>query len=203
MPFLSQLVLFFVRELRDKIACLFYRVALRVHEQPLRIASKLIGADLVMEQGKAFFLEDLSVGQSFSAGPIGVTEEAIIAFAKQFDPQPFHTDPQAAKNTFFQGLAASGWHTAAMTMRLLNEGALPFGAGAIGLGGEISWPRPVRAGDELRAESEILDIKPSRSKPNQAIVTVKTTTTNQKGETVQILTSKIIAFSRASLAGAV
>lgn len=148
------------------------------------------------EPEKSLFLEDLRVGQRFRAGPETVTEAAIIAFAKEFDPQPFHTDPGAAKSTFFQGLAASGWHTAAITMRLLTKGALPFVNGVIGLGGEISWPRPVRSGDRLSAESEIIEITPSRSKPNQAIVTVRTTTSNQKGEAVQILTSKVIAFSR-------
>jgi acyl dehydratase len=147
--------------------------------------------------GKAtHFLEDLSVGQRFSAGPHVVTDEAIRAFAAEFDPQVFHLDPEAAQKTVFRGLAASGWHTAAITMSLLVKGGAPSGDGIVGLGGEISWPRPVRPGDTLRVESEITDITPSRSKPHQAIVTLRTHTINQAGEIVQTLTSKIIAHRR-------
>lgn len=142
------------------------------------------------------FLEDLAVGQRFAAGPLTVTEEAIRAFAAEFDPQVFHLDPEAAKATVFKGLAASGWHTAAVTMRLLTGGGLPVGNGVIGLGGEISWPRPVRPGDALRVESEIIEITPSRSKPGQAILTVRTLTFNQANEIVQTLTTKIIAYRR-------
>lgn len=147
-------------------------------------------------------LEDLAVGMTFTAGPHHVTEEAIIAFAREFDPQPFHTDPEAAKSTFFNGLAGSGWHTAAITMKLLVAGAATFDGGAIGLGGEISWPRPMRPGDALTVTSEIIDITPSRSKPNQAIVTMRTTTENQVSQPVQILTTKTIVFKRGHAPGA-
>jgi len=147
------------------------------------------------------FLEDIFAGMKFFAGPYLLTEEAIIGFAKQFDPQPFHTDPKAAKATFFQGLAASGWHTVAITMRLLTEGGMPFGGGSIGLGAEVSWLKPVRPGDELSVETEILDITPSRSKPHQAIVTVRTATRNQKDEIVQVLTSKVLSFNRGHVPG--
>lgn len=146
-------------------------------------------------------LEDLSVGQSFSAGPIEISEEAIMAFASQFDPQDFHLDPEAAKSTFFKGLAASGWHTAAITMRLQVAGAMPLAGGAIGLGGEISWPRPTRPGDLLTATTEIVEITPSRSKPHQAIVTMRTTTANQRDEAVQIFTCKVLAFARGHVPG--
>jgi acyl dehydratase len=142
------------------------------------------------------YLEDIHVGQRFAAGPVVVSAAAIKSFAAEFDPQPFHLDEAAAKTTLFKGLAASGWHTAVLTMRMLTEGGLPIATGVIGVGGEIAWPRPVRPGDELRVESEVLEITPSRSKPGQAVVKVRTTTTNQNGEAVQILTAKLFAFAR-------
>jgi acyl dehydratase len=147
------------------------------------------------------YLEDISPGMTFSGGPVTLTEEAIIAFAKEFDPQPFHTDAEAAKTTVFKGLAASGWHTACATMRLLVEGAMPFVGGSVGFGVEISWPRPVRPGDALSVEAEILEITPSSSKPHQAIITLRTTTTNQSGETVQVMTSKNLIFKRGHAPG--
>jgi acyl dehydratase len=148
-----------------------------------------------------FYLEDLVTGMTFSGGRAKLSEASIIAFAKEFDPQPFHTDPEAAKKTIFKGLAASGWHTVALTMRQLAEGGLPLAGGAIGFGAEVSWPRPVRPGDELTVESEIIEITPSRSKPNQATITVRTTTKNQDGVTVQVLTSKNLAFKRGHVPG--
>src|ERR1700724_2132327 len=144
----------------------------------------------------ALFLDDLYVGQRFAAGPISVTAPEIVRFAREFDPQPFHLDGEAAKATLFQGLAASGWHTAALTMRMLTDGGIPIATGVVGVGGEIAWPKPVRPGDTLRVETEVLAIAPSRSKPNQAIVTTRSTTTNQHGETVQVLTAKLVAFAR-------
>jgi acyl dehydratase len=142
------------------------------------------------------YLEDLRVGQRFTSGAYLMEESAIKAFAAAFDPQPFHLDEAAGRATIFGGLAASGWHTAAATMRLLVTCGLPFATGLIGLGGEISWPRPTRPGDTLRVESEILAILPSRSKPNQAIVTVRSITLNQNAEEVQVLTSKILVYRR-------
>jgi acyl dehydratase len=142
------------------------------------------------------YLDDLRVGQRFTSGTYPMEESAIKAFAAAFDPQPFHLDETAARGTIFGGLAASGWHTAAATMRLLVTGGLPFATGLIGLGGEISWPRPTRPGDMLRVESEILAILPSRSKPNQAIVTVRSITLNQNEEEVQLLTSKLLMYKR-------
>jgi acyl dehydratase len=142
------------------------------------------------------YLEDLHVGRRFVAGPVSVTAAEIKSFAAAFDPQPFHMDEAAAEKTLFHGLAASGWHTAALTMRMLTAGGMPIATGVIGVGGEIEWPRPVRVGDELRVETEVLAIKPSRSKPNQAIVTMRSTTINQNGEAVQILTARLVAFSR-------
>ncbi len=142
------------------------------------------------------YLEDLHVGQKFTSGTYRMDEARIKSFATEFDPQPFHLDAAAAGQSVFQGLSASGWHTAAATMRLMVTGGVPFAGGLVGLGGEIAWPRPTRPGDTLRVESEILAIVPSRSKPNQAIVTVRTVTLNQDGEPVQVLTSKILLFKR-------
>jgi acyl dehydratase len=143
------------------------------------------------------YLEDLHVGQRFSSGTYRMEVSAIKAFAAEFDPQPFHLDEAAAQASVFGGLAASGWHTAAVAMRLLVD-SLPFAHGIIGVGGEIAWPRPTRPGDTLRVESEILEIVPSRSKPNQAFVTVKNTTVNQNGEPVYVFTVKLLSFKRAA-----
>ena len=150
------------------------------------------------ENWNMLYLEDLHVGQRFaSQGEYKVDEERVKSFAAEFDPQPFHMDDAAAQTSVFRGLAASGWHTAAITMKLLVTGGLPFASGIIGLGGEISWPRPTRPGDVLRVESEIVELVPSRSKPNQGIVKVRNTTLNQKGEPVQVFTASILAYRRA------
>ena len=125
-----------------------------------------------------------------------MTAEAIKAFAAEFDPQPFHTGEATAEASFFGGLVASGWHTAAITMRLLVDGALPLAGGAIGAGGEIGWPQATRPGDLLTAESTIEAITPSRSRPDRGMLTVRTETRNQRGEVVQVLVSKVLAFRR-------
>lgn len=144
------------------------------------------------------YLDDLQVGQRFTSGDYEMTEERIKAFAAEFDPQPFHLDEAAAEASIFGGLAASGWHTAAVAMRLMVTGGLPLANGLVGLGGEIAWPRPTRPGDILRVESEIVEIRPSRSKPNQGVVSVRNTMRNQYGEEVQIFTAKILVFKRAN-----
>lgn len=144
------------------------------------------------------YLDDMKVGMQFRSGTYEMTTERIKAFAAEFDPQPFHLDEAAAVSSIFKGLAASGWHTAAVAMRLLITGGLPFASGAVGLGGEIEWPRPTRPGDILHVESEIVELIPSRSKPDQGIVRVRNTTRNQKGEAVQVFTAKIVAFKRPS-----
>ena len=148
------------------------------------------------EIAKLRYLEDLAVGQLFGSASLTVDAEQIVAFAKQFDPQPFHTDPKAAQDTFFRGLAASGWHTAALTMRLLVEGETRIAGGIIGGSGEISWPRPTRPGDTLTLESEVLEIVPSKSKPDRGMVTVRTTTYNQNREPVQVSTMKLVVPRR-------
>lgn len=145
----------------------------------------------------ALYLEDLRVGQRFGSGTHALDEAQIKAFAREFDPQPFHVDAAAARSTMFGGLVASGWHTAAITMKLLVDGGAPFAGGVIGAGAEISWPTPTRPGDVLRVESEIMDVTPSRSRPDRGIVTVRSETINQRGEIAQVLTAKLIVPRRA------
>lgn len=143
-----------------------------------------------------WYLDDLFVGQQFSHGSYLMEPERIKSFAAEFDPQPFHLDEQAGRDSVFRGLAASGWHTAAATMRLLVTGGLPLAGGLVGLGAEVSWARPTRAGDQLTVNSEILEIKPSRSKPSQGVITVRSITLNQHGEQLQVLTSRVLVFRR-------
>ena len=150
------------------------------------------------KQSAELYLEDLFVGQRFTSSTYTMDEDQIKAFAAEFDPQPFHLDRVAALATVFQGLAASGWHTAAVTMRLLVTGGLPLGNGIIGLGGDLTWPNPTRPGDTLYVESEIVEITPSRSKPNQAVVKVKSTTLNQGGNAVYVFTGKVLVLKRQS-----
>ena len=141
------------------------------------------------------YLEDLSIGQRFVSSEYVVREEEIKEFAGRFDPQPFHLDCEAAKGTFFAGLAASGWHTAAITMRLMVE-SVKIAGGMIGAGGQISWPKPTRPNDVLHVESEIVEITPSRSRPDRGMATVRSTTINQDGETVQIFDAKVVVPRR-------
>ncbi len=154
--------------------------------------------DEVIERQAALYLEDLHVGQRFTSGLYHMDESGIKAFAAEFDPQPFHLDEAAAQTSIFRGLSASGWHTAAVAMRLLVTGGLPLANGIIGLGGELAWPKPTRPGDTLRVESEILEILPSRSKPNQGVVKVRSATLNQHGEPVYVFTAKVLVFKRPS-----
>jgi len=142
------------------------------------------------------YLEDFAVGQRFISETRAVTADEIKAFAASFDPQPFHTDEAAAQDSFFRGLAASGWHTAAITMSLLVKSGMPIAGGLIGAGGEITWPRPVRPGDTLHVESEVLAVTPSRSRPERGTITVKSETRNQNGDVLQVLTSKMLVWRK-------
>ena len=142
-------------------------------------------------------LDDLAAGDVFESEPITLSAGQIVDFARQFDPQPFHLDDEAARGTFFQGLAASGWHTVALTMRLMVQ-SIPLDCGVIGAGAELAWPKAVRPGDSLRVTSTVLGITPSRSKPDRGIVEVQSVTSNQLGEVVQRLTSKLLVFRRAA-----
>lgn len=146
----------------------------------------------------SLYLDDLLSGQVFrSEAVFPVDETAIKNFARQFDPQPFHLDDEAAKETVFGGLAASGWHTSAMTMHLLVTGGPPLAGGIIGAGmDELRWPKPVRPGDRLRIESEVIEVRPSNSRPSQGLVKMRTTTLNQNGEPVQILVANLLVPRR-------
>ncbi len=143
-------------------------------------------------QSKLYF-EDFTPGRIFNSGSVVVDAAAIKAYAAQFDPQPFHLDEESAKQTFFKGLAASGWHTVSMTMRLLVDGGLPIAGGIIGAGAdEIRWPRATRPGDTLRVQSEVLEARPSKSRPDQGLIRVRMTTLNQNDEPVQIMIGNLV-----------
>jgi acyl dehydratase len=143
------------------------------------------------------YLEDFAVGQIFNTGRIRVDKDQIFAFARQFDPQPYHLDEQAARESPFRGLAASGWHTAAVTMRLLVDGEFSPAGGILGVGFDaMSWPRPVRPGDELYAKSEVLEVRPSKTRPDRGLIKVRTTTFNQNDEPVQIFTGNLLVPRR-------
>jgi acyl dehydratase len=145
---------------------------------------------------KELYLEDFAVGQRFVSETHGIDADQIKLFAQRFDPQPFHLDEVAAQASFFRGLAASGWHTASITMSLLVKSGMPIAGGLIGAGGELQWPKPVRPGDVLQVESEVLEIRPSRSRPERGMITVKSVTRNQNGEEVQVLTSRMLVWRR-------
>jgi acyl dehydratase len=147
------------------------------------------------------YLEDFAVGQKFGSAAVRVDEERIKRFAAEFDPQPFHLDEAAARVSLFGGLAASGWHTAAITMRLLVESDVKPAGGIVGAGfDEFRWPRPVRPGDELHIEAEVLEVRPSKSRPGQGMVKLRTTTLNQKNEPVQISVGNLVVPRRAASA---
>jgi acyl dehydratase len=146
-----------------------------------------------MTPSEPLFFEDLAVGQTFHSDSVTVELADIQAFARQFDPKPFHLDPEAAAGSFFGGLVASGWHTAALTMRLIVMSELKISGGSIGMGvDQIRWPRPVRPGDTLRVESEVIELRPSRSNPERGIVKIRSKALNQNGETVMEQTANLI-----------
>ena len=145
----------------------------------------------------ARYLEDFAAGQTYGSGRLTVEEDRIKTFAAEFDPQPFHLDEEAARASLFRGLAASGWHTAALTMRLLVESELEPAGGIVGAGfDELRWPLPVRPGDELRVEGEILEVRPLKSRADRGLVKVKTTTLNQHGEAVQVFIANLFVPRR-------
>jgi acyl dehydratase len=143
------------------------------------------------------YLEDMHVGDRFGSDTIEFTKESIFEFARQFDPQPFHLDVEAAERSLFKELTASGWHTAAMSMRLYVTGQFRPAGGSIGLSvDELRWPNPVRPGDTLRLETEILDVRQSRSKPDRGIIRIRNVTTNQRGEIVQTFLAFVMVRRR-------
>ena len=143
------------------------------------------------------FLEDLAVGDVMRSSTWTIDAEQIVAFASEFDPQPFHTDPDAAPETFFRGLVASGWHVAAITMRLIVE-STPLAGGVIGAGADVQWPSATRPGDTLHVVSEVIDVRPSRSKPDRGIATVRSETRTESGEVRQRSTAKLVVFRRSA-----
>jgi len=143
------------------------------------------------------YLEDFSVGQTFRSGSVNIEAAQIKAFASQYDPQPFHLDERAAAATFFGGLVASGWHTAALTMRMIVDSDMRIAGGLIGAGAEeLKWPRPVRPGDTLHIVSEVLEVRPSKSRLNQGIIKVRTQTMNQEDEPVMTFVANMIVPRR-------
>jgi acyl dehydratase len=147
------------------------------------------------------YFEDLWSGQMIHTGgnPVSVDAEAIKTFARQFDQQPFHLDEAKAANTFFRGLVASGWHTTALTMKLMVDGGVPLAGGIIGAGvDELRWPQPVKPGDRLHVMSEVLEIRPLRSRPDQGLAKVRVTTLNQNNEPVQVMTCNLVVLRRGS-----
>ncbi|WP_440465664.1 MaoC family dehydratase [Pseudomonas sp. YH-1] len=146
-------------------------------------------------RAEPLYLDDLSVGDVFISETHSLNAEQIVEFASEFDPQPFHLDAEAAEDSFFRGLAASGWHTTGITMRLLVK-SFPLASGVIGAGAEISWPQPTRPGDVLQVTSKIVNITPSRSKPDRGIIVVECITKNQEGNVLQRLVTKVLCFRR-------
>ena len=143
------------------------------------------------------YLEDLHVGDRFGSDVFAVTEQDVVAFARDFDPQPFHLDAKAAEQSVFKGLVASGWHTAAMSMKLFVTGGLRLAGGSVGLGvDELRWPRPVKPGDTLRLETEILDVRPSQSKPDRGVIRIRNVTTNQDDQVVQTFVAFVLVRRR-------
>jgi acyl dehydratase len=148
-----------------------------------------------MSQTTLYF-DDLKVGDSFTTGSYEVSAADIKRFAGEFDPQPFHLDDEAARTTMFGGLAASGWHTAAITMRLLVSGGPKLANGVLGAGAEIEWKLPARPGDVLHVESEVVELTPSRSRTDRGMLVLRSKTINQHDEVVQILSAKLIVARR-------
>lgn len=142
------------------------------------------------------YFDDLSAGQRFVSRTHQIDEAQIKAFAQKYDPQPFHLDGKAAQGTLFQGLVASGWHTAAITMRLLVDSGPPIAGGLVGAGAEISWPKPTRPGAILHVESEIIELKPSRSRPDRGIAIIRSETRNELDEIVQVLQARLVVPRR-------
>jgi acyl dehydratase len=144
------------------------------------------------------YFEGMQVGRHFNTGSIVLEEARMIEFAREFDPQPMHTDPEAAGRSIFGGLIGSGWYTAALTMRLVIGGEMkPDERGRVGLGIELlRWPTPTRPGDVLTAVTEVLEARPSASRPDRGIVKLRTLTYNQRREVMQELVANVLVPRR-------
>ncbi|HEX3380149.1 MAG TPA: MaoC family dehydratase [Paraburkholderia sp.] len=145
---------------------------------------------------ETLYFDDLKVGDTSITGTYEVSAAAITRFAAEFDPQPFHLDDKAARNTMFGGLAASGWHTAAITMRLLVSEGPKLANGVLGAGCEVEWKMPTRPGDRLHVESEVMELIPSRSRTDRGTLVLRSKTINQHGQIVQDMTAKLIVARR-------
>ena len=153
-----------------------------------------------MDQLNERYLEDFAVGQMFGSGRLRIDGERALAFAAEFDPQPFHLDEAAARRSIFGGMTASGWHTAAVTMRLLVETEFKPAGGIIGAGfDECRWTRPVRPGDELRIECEVIGVRPSRSRPQQGMIKLRITTMNQNDDPVLVQVANLVVPRQATI----
>jgi acyl dehydratase len=149
---------------------------------------------------KEVYFDDLKPGDRFESETFAVPAQAIIEFAEKFDPQKFHLNAKSAERSIFKGLVASGWHTAAITMRLFIK-RLNFAEGAIGLGvDEIRWPTAVRPDDVLRVVTEILETRLSKSRPNVGIIRLRNTTYNQRNEVAQTMTANALVPRRENAA---
>ena len=142
------------------------------------------------------YFEDIAAGQTYRSPELRIDAASITEFAARFDPQPFHLDDAAARDSLFEGLAASGWHTAALTMKLCLISDFRPAGGIIGVGGELLWPRAVRPGDALHVEIEVLETRTSRSRPRQGVVKILITTLNQHGDPVQTFTPTLFVDRR-------
>jgi acyl dehydratase len=142
------------------------------------------------------WLEDIHVGDRFRTDVYELTAADIVEFASKWDPQPFHLSDETAQGTFFKGLAASGWHTAAITMRLLVTSGVALAGGLIGAGGEVAWPTAARPGDQLHVEGEIVDVHTSKPNAKRGFVTIAFDTVNQDGEVRQSSKVRLLTFAR-------
>jgi acyl dehydratase len=149
-------------------------------------------------RSEPLYFDDLKVGDVFTTGTHQLSAEDIQRFAMEFDPQLFHLDDAGARDTMFAGLAASGWHTAAITMRLLVTGGPKLAHGILGLGGEIEWKTPTRPGDVLHVDSEVVELLASRSRRDRGVLVLRSKTINQRSEVVQTLTAKLMVARRAA-----
>ena len=145
---------------------------------------------------QALYYDDLRVGDTFTSERQQLKADDITRFAAEFDPQPFHLDEAAARDSIFGGLAASGWHTAAVTMRLLVTSGLPLAKGIVGVSMKLEWKAPTRPGDVVHVESEVLELTPSRSKPDRGTAVIRSTTLNERGDAVQSLTATLMVARR-------
>ena len=150
-----------------------------------------------MKQLSERYLEDFAVGQTFSSGRLRIDGQRALAFAAEFDPRPFHLDEAAARRSIFGELTANGWHTAAVTMRLLVETELKPAGGLVGAGlDECRWPRPIRPGDELRVDCAVVEVRPSKSRPAQGLIKLRTTTLNQDDQAVLVYVVNMVVQRR-------